>query len=94
MGGLADPYRNAIPRLLAGLDCPRKGLIGPWAHAYPDEGRPGPAIGFLQETERFFAHWLKGEENGVMDGPMLRAYLQEPVPPRPAYVERPGRVGR
>ncbi len=91
VGGLADPYRNAIPRLLAGLGCPRKGLIGPWAHTYPDEGRPGPAIGFLQETERFFAHWLKGEENGVMDGPMLRAYVQEPVPPRTSYVERPGR---
>ncbi len=91
VGGLADPYRNAIPRLLAGLSCPRKGLIGPWAHTYPDEGRPGPAIGFLQETERFFAHWLKGERNGAMDGPMLRVFLQEPVPPLTAYDERPGR---
>jgi predicted acyl esterase len=91
VGGLADPYHNAIPRLLEGLRCPRKGLIGPWAHTYPDEGRPGPAIGFLQETERFFAHWLKGDANGAMEGPMLRAYLQEPVPPRTSYDERPGR---
>jgi putative CocE/NonD family hydrolase len=91
VGGLADPYRNAIPRLLEGLRCPRKGLIGPWAHTYPDEGRPGPAIGFLQETERFFAHWLKGQHNGVMDGPMLRVYLQEPAPPQTAYAERAGR---
>jgi predicted acyl esterase len=91
VGGLADPYRNAIPRLLAGLRCPRKGLIGPWAHAYPDEGRPGPAIGFLQETERFFAHWLKGDPNGAMDGPLLRVFMQEPVPPRTWYEQRPGR---
>ena len=91
VGGLADPYRNAIPRLLAGLRCPRKGLVGPWAHTYPDEGRPGPAIGFLQETERFFEHWLKGIDNGAMDGPMLRAYVQDPVAPRTAYDERPGR---
>ena len=29
-------------RLLAGLTCPRKGLIGPWAHNYPEKGRAGP----------------------------------------------------
>ena len=33
VGGWADGYTNAIPRLLAELDCPRKGLIGPWSHA-------------------------------------------------------------
>ena len=32
VGGWADPYSNAIPRMLEGLNCPRKGLIGPWAH--------------------------------------------------------------
>ena len=42
VGGWADGYTNAIPRLLDGLPCPRKGLIGPWAHAWP-AGRPaGP----------------------------------------------------
>ncbi len=55
VGGWADAYTNAIPRLLAGLTAPRKGLIGPWAHVYPHGGSPGPAIGFLQEALRWWA---------------------------------------
>jgi uncharacterized protein len=33
VGGWTDGYKNAIPRLLERLKGPRKGLIGPWAHA-------------------------------------------------------------
>ena len=91
VGGWADGYTNAIPRLLAELDCPRKGLIGPWSHAWPEDSVPGPSIGFLQEAVRFFDHWLKDVPNGVMAGPMLRAWMQEGVPPRRRYLERPGR---
>jgi putative CocE/NonD family hydrolase len=91
IGGWADGYTNAIPRLLAGLRCPRKGLIGPWGHVYPHDGGPGPAIGFLQEALRWWARWLKGIDSGIMDEPMLRVWMQESVPPKPFYEERPGR---
>ena len=91
VGGWADPYSNAIPRLLAGLSCPRKGLIGPWSHQYPHSGVPGPAIGFLQECLRWWDYWLKGIDNGIMDEPLLRAWMQEWVEPRAFYAERPGR---
>ncbi|MFD8493789.1 CocE/NonD family hydrolase [Amycolatopsis sp. NPDC059657] len=89
--GWADGYSNAVARVLAHLDVPRKGLIGPWSHKYPHLGAPGPAIGYLQEVVRWWDHWLKGEENGVMDGPMLRTWMQESVPPSTAYEDRPGR---
>jgi putative CocE/NonD family hydrolase len=91
IGGWADGYSNAVPRLLEGLSAPRKGLIGPWAHIFPHEGVPGPAIGFLQEALRWWDHWLKGVDTGIMDEPMLRAWMQESVPPEPYYEERPGR---
>jgi putative CocE/NonD family hydrolase len=91
VGGFADGYTNAVPRLLERLSVPRKGLIGPWAHAFPDDASPGPSIGFLQECVRWFDHWLKGTENGVMDEPMLRVWMQESVEPQPSYEERPGR---
>lgn len=81
VGGWADAYTNAIPRLLEGLDVPRLGLIGPWAHVYPQDGAPGPAIGFLQEALRWWDHWLKGQDRGIMNEPMLRAYIQEWSPP-------------
>jgi len=91
VGGWADGYSNAIPRLLAGLPGPRKGLIGPWAHAYPHDANPGPRIGFLQEALRWWDHWLKGKDTGIMEEPMLRAWMQESVPPATTYAERPGR---
>ena len=91
VGGWADGYTNAVPRLLEGLSCPRKGLIGPWAHAFPEEGVPGPAIGFLQESLRWWDHWLKGIDTGIMEEPLLRAWLQEPTRPRTRVRTHPGR---
>jgi uncharacterized protein len=91
VGGFADGYTNAVPRLLAGLTAPRKGLVGPWAHAFPDDAVPGPSIGFLQEALRWWDHWLKGIDTGVMDEPMLRVWMQDAVEPSPWYPERPGR---
>jgi predicted acyl esterase len=91
VSGWADGYSNAVFRLLEHLDVPRRGLIGPWSHKYPHLGQPGPAIGFLQELVRWWDHWLKDEENGVMDGPMLATWMQESMPPSTAYAERPGR---
>ncbi|MBB5936721.1 hypothetical protein FHS42_003798 [Streptomyces zagrosensis] len=89
--GWADGYSNAVTRLLANLDVPRKGLIGPWSHKFPHLGEPGPAIGYLQEVVRWWDRWLKGIDNDVMDGPMLRTWMQESVPPSTSYEERPGR---
>ncbi|MER7779522.1 CocE/NonD family hydrolase [Streptomyces sp. NPDC096191] len=89
--GWADGYSNAVTRLLAHLDVPRKGMIGPWSHKFPHLGEPGPAIGYLQELVRWWDHWLKGADNGVMDGPMLRTWMQDSVPPSTSYAERPGR---
>src|SRR4030095_2867399 len=84
-------YSNAIPRLMAGLPGPKKGLIGPWAHAYPHAAQPGPQIGFLQEALRWWDFWLKGIDTGIMDEPVLRAWVQESVRAATTYAERPGR---
>jgi len=91
VSGWTDNYSEAVPRLLAGLPGPRKGLIGPWAHWYPNQGVPGPAIGFLQESVRWWDHWLKGIDTGIMNEPMYRVWMQESVPPAATYPERPGR---
>ena len=90
VSGWADGYSNAVFRLLEHLPGPRLGLIGPWSHMYPHQGIPGPAIGFLQECLRWWDHWLRDEDTGVMDEPMLRAWMQDSVPPTTYYDERPG----
>ena len=91
VGGWTDGYTNAIPRLLERLAVPRKGLIGPWAHAYPHFALPGPQIGFLQDMLRWWDHWLKGAETGVMDEPMVRAWMTDSVKPAPYHETLPGR---
>lgn len=90
VGGWTDGFTNAVFRLLEHLDVPRLGLIGPWGHKYPHLGIPGPAIGFLQEALRWWDHWLKGRDTGIMREPMLRAWMQDYAPPNYSYEERPG----
>ena len=90
VGGWADGYSNAVPRLLEGLNSPAKGLIGPWAHKYPHFASPGPKMGFLQETLRWWDYWLKGIDTGIMDEPAYRVWMQNPVPPKTHYANRPG----
>ena len=90
VGGWGDAYNNSIPRILAGLSGPRKGLIGAWSHNYPEEGVPGPSMGFTQESLRWWDHWLKGRDTGVMDEPMLRAWILASEPPATWYAERQG----
>ncbi len=76
IGGWVDAYKNAVFRLLKGLKVPRKGFVGPWTHTYPHQGAPGPAIGFLAEALRWWDHWLKGADTGIMKEPMLRVWMQ------------------
>ena len=91
VGGWADAYTNSIPRMLSHLKAPRKAVIGPWAHIYPHDGVPGPAIGFLQEAVKWWDRWLKGQQNDVMDGPMLWAWLEDSERPKTTSIHRTGR---
>src|SRR5262249_37064591 len=49
------------------------------------------SIGFLEEALRWWDHWLKGIDTGIMDEPMLRAWMQEYTPPAPHHEDWPGR---
>ncbi|AEM42697.1 CocE/NonD family hydrolase [Ketogulonicigenium vulgare] len=91
IGGWADSYTNSVPRLLANLQVPSRGIIGPWGHIYPHDGVPGPAIGFLQEAVRWWDHWLKGADTGVMDEPQLRAFINDAVVPVGTRTDQPGK---
>lgn len=90
VGGWNDGYVDAVLRLVSGVSAPVRGLIGPWSHGSPEQGVPGPAIGFLHEALRWWDQWLKGIDRGVLDEPPLRAWLQEPIAPAGYVAERPG----
>jgi hypothetical protein len=90
-GGWSDAYHNAVPRMLANLEAPRQGIIGPWLHKYPHFAVPGPAVGFLQEALRWWDRWLKGLDSGVERDPMLRVFVEDWDPPAARHAVRSGR---
>jgi hypothetical protein len=91
ISGWVDSYKNAIPRLLENINVPKQGIIGPWAHIYPHDGSPGPAIGFLQEAQRWWDKWLHGEDNDIMEEPMMRAYITDSARPITTSKFTPGK---
>ncbi|CUH41019.1 Cocaine esterase [Jannaschia seosinensis] len=91
VSGWVDGYCRAVFRLVENLRGPAKGIVGPWAHKYPHLGEPGPAIDWLSEETRWWDHWLKGEDTGIMDEPALRLFLQDHAEPKSHYVAREGR---
>ncbi len=91
VSGHYDCWPNTVSRLLQNLDCPTRGLQGPWCHRYPHMGIPGPQIGFLQDARRWFDEWLKGMDTGIMREDRYLAYLMDGVDPQPYYDHRPGR---
>jgi putative CocE/NonD family hydrolase len=80
-GGWMDLYRDTPFRLAANLRAPHRVTVGPWAHLYPHEGVPRPAVGFLQEALRWWDRWLRAVPNDVMDEPRLQFYMMEGAAP-------------
>jgi predicted acyl esterase len=76
--GWADWYATAELRALQRLSAPRKVLIGPWGHYYPEEKQafPGPRIDSRREYLKWFDHWLKGIDTGVMAEPPVTVFVR------------------
>ena len=91
VGGWNDAYTNAVPRLVASVQSPVKGIIGPWAHKYPHFAVPEPRIGFLQEALRWWDQWLKGIDTGVARDPAHRTYIMDVGRPGASVAHIPGR---
>jgi uncharacterized protein len=65
VAGWADGYTNNSLRTLEALRCPRRLILGPWAHASTDTSIPGPNVNLVPEMLRWWDRWLKGVDNGV-----------------------------
>ena len=91
IGGWYDGYRDSVPRMLAHVPAPVRVLIGPWNHAFPHNAVPGPAIEWRADAVRWWDHWLKGAENGIMSEPPVTVYVRDWHPPDLDLAEIPGR---
>ncbi len=88
--GWADWYASPLLRIFHRLSVPKRALIGPWSHQFPDAALPGPRIDWTREMRRWFDYWLKGEDTGIMDEPPVILFVREYQPPAPLLVEMAG----
>lgn len=88
--GWGDPYENVIGELLQNLRVPRKGLIGPWGHIFPNLATP-LGLDWPYEEVRWWQQWLMGVDTGIMDEPMLRVYMMYQADSEAFPDEVPGR---
>ncbi len=77
VGAWLDYYRNCALRMFEHLTVPKKLLMGPWGHVFPDWGYPGQPINFMPQIVRWFDHWLKGIDTGILDEPSFTVFMRE-----------------
>jgi uncharacterized protein len=90
MGGWYDLYSSHTFRAFAGLRAQgrtpearaSKLIVGPWPHALSTSTKTGDvdfgaaSMVDLEALElRWFDHWLKGIDNGIMDEPPIRLFI-------------------
>ncbi|TFG75684.1 MAG: CocE/NonD family hydrolase [Flavobacteriales bacterium] len=90
IGGWYDGYRDVIPRMLQNADVPIKALLGPWNHTWPNWASPEPAMEWRDMAVRWFDHWLKDKDNGIMEEPELYYFQREYHEPGTELNEIPG----
>ena len=73
--GWRDLYADCTPRDFAAIGAPKKLLMGPWKHEFPDKGKEAPFPG-LWDMERWFDRWLRGERNGIDTEPPITLFVQ------------------
>jgi len=69
LGGWFDIFTSGVIRTFLEIDAPKRLLIGPWFHA-ETSGIDRTALQL-----RWFDHWLKGIENGVMEEAPVMYYV-------------------
>jgi putative CocE/NonD family hydrolase len=82
VAGWADGYRNNSFRTMERLQCPKRLLFGPWAHASPATSLPGPHIDLVPEMVRWWDRWLKDERNGIDEEPPIVLFARRSTKPR------------
>lgn len=86
IGGWADWYPTPLLRAFAGLSVPKRALVGPWSHYWPERGIPGPRVDGMRECLKWFDQWLKGMDTGVLAEPPVTLFVRTYTEPATARV--------
>lgn len=81
ISGLLDGYRDFAMDVSQTSKAPVIVDIGPWNHAWPEYGKPGPNYEWRQKALRWWDYWLKGIDNGVLNDPKWTSFMRTGHPP-------------
>jgi predicted acyl esterase len=87
VAGWADGYTNNSLRTMAAMTCPRRLILGPWAHASTETSLPGPNVDLTPEMLRWWDRWLKGIDNGIDREPAILLFARRSTKPQPDLTE-------
>jgi len=90
VGGWADRYSNSVMSLVDRRPDLAWGVVGPWGHHYPDQGHPGPGIGFQRLMLDWWQYWLMTDNPATPEWPKLRVWVRSFDPPADSIDERSG----
>lgn len=90
IGGLLDGYRDFAIDVSQTSKAPVIVEIGPWNHAWPEYGVPGPNYEWRQKALRWWDYWLKGIDNGILDEPRWTVFMRSGHPPATDLDSVPG----
>jgi putative CocE/NonD family hydrolase len=90
IAGWAGWYPTAELRAFANLQVPKRALIGPWGHSWPEDAFPGPRIDGRPEYLKWFDQFLKGINTGVLNEPPVTIFVNQYQAPAPMYKEQIG----
>ena len=75
IGAWRDQNPNAMIGAFERIQAPRKLIIGPWMHSWPDLA-PFDPVDYLLEMDRWWKAWLRDEPGGIRDEPPVTIYVQ------------------
>jgi uncharacterized protein len=90
VAGWLDGYRDSVARMLTHVSAPTRAIVGPWNHAWPHRASPGPEIEWRADATRWWDHWLKGRDTGVLGEPRLAVFVRDAHLPDPKLETVPG----
>lgn len=90
IGGLLDGYRDFVMDVSQTSKAPVIAEIGPWNHAWPEYGEPGPNYEWRQRALRWWDYWLKDIDNGILDEPRWTVFMRTGHPPATDLPTVPG----
>ena len=81
IGGLLDGYRDFVMEVSQSTKAPFIAEIGPWNHAWPEYGEPGPNYEWRQRALRWWDYWLKDIDNDILEEPRWTVFMRTGHPP-------------